>query len=185
MNEHPLYKQKNYKSKVILLYAGFIAIMVIVYELAMKETIRLKRSYSEITVKLEQAGQVDLKINELEDRLSSLQTVMGQIYDQPLEIQEALLEKITTYCNEHDLTIREVRPMHTANNLSYRIETSNYIIEGRFIPLLQFLEYLEKDNICGKIVSIEFYKKREIKTKKERLYLSVFLQNIKQTDDEE
>jgi len=174
----------SYKRRTVILMLGFLVLLFGAYHMAIIETLVLKRKYKEITRKVLSLENAPAEIASLEGQLKEIQAMVGQTYDAGVDIQEDLLETIAYYCQKYGLEIREVPKVHVTEDLNYFLETSNFQVQGRFIPLLKLLNMLESQNGYGRLLSAEFLKEKDLKTKKSRLILSVYIQNVKQKDNE-
>ena len=176
---------KSYKRNVLVLLISFLILIVIAYQMAIKETIAAKRRFKDLNEKIIDIDQVPGQIEDLENQLAEIQQRIGNTYSNFTDIQEALLEEVTRYCQMNKLLLVQVPKVHRAENMNYIFETSNYIIEGRFIPLVRLLNHLEKGQITGKVISAEFEKHKDLKSKRLRLRLSVYIQNVKEKNQNE
>jgi hypothetical protein len=174
-----IFENINYKQRTVVLLLAFSVILIIAYHLAIKETLELNRKYKEITLKVLTLENAPQQIAFLEHQLMEIQSMVGQTYDAGVDIQEDLLETITVYCQKNNIDIREVPKVHISEDLNYVLETCNFQVQGRFMPLLKLLNMLESRNGYGRLLSAEFTKEKDLKTKKSRLILSVYIQNIK------
>ena len=57
------------------------------------------------------------------------------------------------------------------------------MLRGSFQGLLKFLEEVERGNDVGQVKSASFYKKTDLKSKKEILYLKMIIQTITRDED--
>ncbi len=174
----------SYKHRTVLLLVGFIAFLFIAYRVAIKETLKLSRNYKEMVRKVTSLENAPSEIASLEDQLNEIQSMVGQTYDTGVDIQEDLLETISGYCQKNNLEIREVPRVHVTEDLNYILETSNFQVQGKFIPLLKLLNMLESRSGYGRLLSAEFIKEKDLRTKKHRLVLSIYIQNVKQKNNE-
>lgn len=174
----------SYKRRTVLLMLGFVVLLFIAYHVAIKETLTLSKNYKEMLRKVTSLENAPTRIATLEGQLEEIQSVVGQTYDSGVDIQEDLLETIAGYCQIYGLEIREVPRVHVKEDLNYILETSNFRVQGRFIPLLKLLGMLESQNGYGRLLSAEFIKEKDLRTKKNSLILSVYIQNVKQKNNE-
>ncbi|MGZ4058661.1 MAG: hypothetical protein ACXVPU_06530, partial [Bacteroidia bacterium] len=90
-----------------------------------------------------------------------------------------LLELITGYCQVNNTVLREFPKTIIFEKGDILIETNRFVVQGSFQSLLNLIYTLEQKSKIGKVASVEYQIKKEIKDKKILLTASIFLQNIK------
>lgn len=175
---------KNYQRRTLLLMGSMVLLYFLAYRLAIRETLHLKTAGEEMVTSIERLEDAPERIARLEQSLDQLESLLGQYYGRSSDIQEDMLNDLTVYCQDNRLTIREVPSTHSIHKMVYQMETCQIIIEGRYLELLKLLHHLETNFYQGRLFSVSFIKKTDLKTKRNYLVLKIFIQNIKESSDE-
>lgn len=172
----------TYARKNILLLAGSILFFVVVYLLAIRNTLSLASECSSMEDSLMQAENAPAQTVLLQKRLAEIDRMIGSSRDTLSGTQEALLSAVTSYCQANNVILREFPRTVTASQNNYSIETHVFVAEGSFKTLLQMIYLLEQKHRIGKISSINFFTKKDIRTKTTSLLVSVYLQSVRKAD---
>ena len=119
------------------------------------------------------------QIASLETKIEEIEQVIGKNFNAGCDIQQQILEKISNYCIENKLVVKEFPKKLSSYDQQYMIETNRVVIEGSFTGLLKLLHFLEQDKQIGRVVSVDFQTNQDFKTKRTILTMSIFIQNIK------
>ncbi|MCK4661794.1 MAG: hypothetical protein KAT68_02930 [Bacteroidales bacterium] len=174
-----MFNKLTYKNKFVLLIAGFFIFLFIVYSFAIKKTINTKKQNKEIEKQLIIINDAPAKIADYELQLKKIENIIGEKIILGQDVHELLLERVSKYCQDNRLILRELPMVHKFNQNDYTIETSVVVIEGTYLKLLKLLFALETEKIFGKITSANFKSYKDFKTRKIRLTLTIYIQNIK------
>lgn len=174
-----MFKNLSYKRKNILLLAGSVMFGLIVYFYAFERTIGLIKECTQLEEQLRQAENAPQKLAELKRKLNSIESDLGGNGNFGGDIQQALLEKISRYCNENNIALREFPQPVVSQEQDYIIETNIVVIEGSFLKLLKLVYQLEQVQRTGKVAAVHFLAKEDLRTKRQMLTASLYLQNIK------
>lgn len=179
-----LLNKLTYKQK--LNYLGIVSFLffLVVYSMAIKKTIALKKSCNLIENQLTELKDAPYQINQIEKKLNEIKSIIGVFSVEESDGQSQLLEKCTEYCSKNNLVIRDFPKTHEYIQTEYLIQTNIVKIEGNFCLLLKFIYLLEQKYQIGKIISISFSKELDRKLKKEKLFTTLYIQNIKLTKNE-
>jgi hypothetical protein len=175
-----LFKHLTYQRKLYLLLGGFVLFFLIAYRLSIKPTLDLKDNCQTAEEQLILAEGSSQKIQYLKKRLLELDQTIGTNISEGIDFQDLLLEEVSAYCKKHQLVFRDMQQTYKYQKGNYQIETNIFAVEGSFKPLLKLIYNLETNYNTGQIISIHFESKKDLKTKKRRLFVHVYYQNIKQ-----
>lgn len=178
-----MFKNITYKKKLIILLAGFVIFLFVAYSLSIKNTFELADQCEAYETQLDFVKDAPVKIAQLQKELDSKEQLLGRNLSET-EFQEQLLQKISSHCSKNDLVIRELPQVHTYRQHEYEIETYTTVIEGSYVRLLKLLYAMEQEYRIGKVVSAKFISKKDFKTNRLRLTLSMYIQNIKKDNNE-
>ncbi|HIA11325.1 MAG TPA: hypothetical protein EYN69_04525 [Flavobacteriales bacterium] len=169
----------TYKKKNIILTVTAVIFLFLSYELAFEKTMAVNNSCSELEKQLELAVNAPGQIALLQSKLQSIERVIGSQTDSGIDPQQQLLEFVSNYCESEKITLVEFpKPLsHAADD--YSIETNIFIVKGNFVKILKLVYELEQSQSVGKIVSVDYKSKKNLRTKRLELKATIFLQNIK------
>jgi hypothetical protein len=174
----------TYRKKLLMLGLAFLLAILLVYSLALKRTLGLKKQCDELTLKLNNNQNIPQLLFDMNNKSVNLQTIVGNSIINQDNIQELILEE----CSQYGLTNRTVlknlpRP-HKYQTNTYMIETCIVEVEGEFNDLLVLLYRFEQVLKLGKVVSVQFIKEEDRMTKENHLYLKMYIQNIKKNNQQ-
>jgi hypothetical protein len=170
----------SYKQKLKILPYLFLAVIILVYWIAVSGTVDLFRACTELQRQIVSAGVAPRQIDSLASRLNDLNRLTGN-NETGIET-DPFLNFISTRTNSSNRLIKYL-PLHFFRNKSYLIETRSAVFEGSFRSLTEFLFALEKEYPSGKIVSVKFETETNLKTEKTRLLMTLFIQSVTNEKD--
>lgn len=167
------YKQRNW-----LLLAAIIIFTVITYSLALSKTLGLAKECSALKKELVTTANAPEKIARLEEQLFELDRKAGLGSDS-IDFQQALLEKVSTYSSQNNVTLKEFPSNHLFISKDLQIETNQFTLEGSFLSLLKCVFELEQVDKIGKVISTKYETIKDVRTKKVSLTAKIYVQNVK------
>lgn len=172
-------KNLTYRKKNILLLVCSVLFSLIIYFFSVAQTIKLITLCNRLEQQLHLADDAPQKLSELKFQLGHITSRLGQAGKFGGDVQQALLEMISGFCNENNLVLKEFpQPVITIEQ-NFVVETNTVVVEGEFIKLLKLVYQLEQVQRIGKVSSVHFQAKEDVKTKRLVLTASLYLQNIK------
>ena len=172
------FKNLKYKHKIYILSGILFIFLVVSYNMALKKTIILRRQCKEFKDKLENIQTAPQKIHSLKKEITYLDNIIGNTND-TVQMQEAILESITSYCGNNALTLKEFPKTHTITDEDYIVETCKLVVEGSFVNILNLVYLFETSYNVGKVVSVNFELTNLRARGRPRLESTVFIQNIR------
>ncbi len=167
----------TYKQRFRLLIYAAIIIFLIAYFVAIKPTLEEKRQYRELQTNIELAQDAPRKIAILEKKIQEYSFLFSNEGDGSGN-HEKIHEYISKYCAKNNITFSFYPPLHKFKEKNYLIETNIAELEGRFIKLVKLLYTIEQEMDFGKVVSVKFESKTNLRTKTQKLYMTIFIQHI-------
>jgi len=167
----------TYKQKVKILPIGFFIALLIIYGIAIRETIALKHDCTDLTEQTKAAVDAPQQMGIIREKLDELSLVMGK--DSANSGTDPLLEFVSTSNISNAVNLVDFQPMHIFQHQNYRVETRIATFEGSYSNLLKFLNNLEKGFKSGKVVSVKFQTETNFKTDRKRLLLIIYIQSVK------
>jgi len=173
-----LFNNTTYKTKFKLLILVLALLLLIVYRLAIIKTIEKYQDCTNLKEKLNLVSLAPREIKELQNRINSINEFFGRNSDSTLNTRAVLIDKTSFFAKQKNIKIKSINEpdFHTENDIL--IETNQIILEGSFFNLLRYIAFIEKENKNGNIASVKFYTEKNIKTKKEKLLLMIYIKNI-------
>jgi hypothetical protein len=176
-----VFKQVTYKQKVKLLPIVFLVALLLIYGLAIRETLNMKRGCHDLTEQTKVAGDAPQQMARIHGKLDELNLMMGK--DTVNSGTDPLLEFVSTSVNTN-IGLVDFQPMHVFQHQNYRVETRIATFEGSFVNLLKFLNNLEKGFKSGKVVSVKFQTETNFKTDRKRLLMVIYIQSVKNDENQ-
>ena len=176
-----MFNQLTYKQKNILLLVSGCLFTVIMYQLSIKETLEKKEACETALVQAQLLANAPNSIASLNGQLAAMRKKVGYAHTDSMDTQQLVLEKVTAYCEDQRVELKKFPKPLLENAQNYQVETIQFVVEGGFIPLLKLIYEFEQTDHLGKVVSVDFNVKKELRSRKERLYATFFIQNIKKS----
>lgn len=174
----------TYKQKLTyaLILGGLFA--VILYNMAISDTIDLAVENSELELLVSKNVDAPLQIKAAKQKLSKIEQLTGNEVNASIDIHQLLLGSVSGYVQENNLILKDFPQPYSMTDKGYITKTAIVTVEGDFIRLLKLCNYIEKKYQGGKIVAVDFKATKELRTKKRKLNSTIYLQNVKAEEDE-
>lgn len=174
----------TYKKKNQLLLIISAVFLLISYWLAFKDTFALYSEAVDFESQVKSVNDVPQKLAAMQGKLAELDILSGLKQNADTGIQQELLGIVTGYCQKSGILLREFPKTNFYDEGDYRVETNIFVVEGGFVKLLELVYLLEQKNRVGKIASVSYNSKKDIRIKMFSLTATIYLQNIKKIQDE-
>lgn len=170
----------TYKKKNQLLIIVSVLALYLIYVFAVKKTIAAYSEYNTAEKQIELAVNAPAMAAQLQSQLLQMDSKIGKQNLNGQNTEQALLELITNYCQNNHAVLREFPETTIAKQGDLFIETNQFVVEGEFASLIKLVYILEQKNKLGKIASVRYQLKKDLKTKEMALTAAIYLQNVKQ-----
>ena len=173
----------TYKKKNTFLLYGSLLFAFVFYLMFVSDTLEIRSACSSLKQQLELAQDAPQKVVVYENRLKKMESQLGitATGTDSLngDVQQALLNTVTNYCQSNSLILREFPSaiQNRENDLS--VQTNIFVVEGGFVRILKLLYALEQEKTLGKVGSVDFQSRKDYKTQTFALSAKVFIQNLK------
>lgn len=174
-----MFKNLTYKKKNILLMIVAVLALYLIYVLGIKKTFVAYSEYIKAQSQIELAANAPIMAAQLEKQLLQIDSKIGKQNMNGQNTGQALLELITNYCQKNHALLLEFPETIDTKQGNLLIETNVIVVEGNFSSLINLVYLLEQKNKLGKIASVRYQLKKDIKTKEMALKAAIYLQNIK------
>lgn len=167
--------------KFYLLIFACILMFLLCYQFSFRQTIQLYSEINNLEKKNEMSDRLPFELDSIRNEINNYHSLLGNTDFSPSEIQQQILNLSTIICDKlPGIKIIEFPKLLTMNSEDAEIRISRLQLKGRFKPLLLFLNEFEKTTKSGKVISTHFEIKKNYHANIEELYLTIYIQNIKQ-----
>ncbi|WP_461630267.1 hypothetical protein [Labilibaculum euxinus] len=169
-------KKITYNTKMKLLPLAFLLGGLLVYSFAVSNTVKLSAEVNQLEDQVDRLSDAPLQIQILKQRLKEIEERIGT-HSGNIS-QEEIFQKLSVYCKQNALTIREFPLPHELSTDDYSVETYLLEVEGTYSRLLKMVYFLEQDTYLGKVSALHFLLKKDKRTREEYLSLTIYLQTV-------
>lgn len=172
-----MWAKLSYRQKLRYLGIGAILLLVICYRFSISKTIAEYSAYAayEGSAALMPGVQADRVLEEKEGKLNKL---LDQFVLDTLDNSKNLLSIVSSYCDDHELVLKEYRPQNLSPTDTLRVLTRTVTVEGRYINCLQLVHALETKYKAGKVRSVLFKSNTNANHSQTVLYCTLYIQNL-------
>jgi hypothetical protein len=171
--------RKSYKRRVYLLYAGFLIISIISYDLAFKKTINCISEVKDKTRQISVLNDAPEKLHFFEEKVKTLNLLSASNQNES-SYEAFLLSKASALARDKSLMIAELPKCDIFLKDGITLKVQKIVLKGTFINLVSFLNSLEKDKTVGNVSSVDFYPVKSLQNKKVEVNMRIYLQMILQ-----
>jgi len=171
--KHLSYRQKNMLLLALSVVVGFVA-----WSIAIAPTAELASACGELEAQAAQAGMASEQKRTMEKELAQLNAVIGQSEGQETEVQQRLLETVTSYCKDRNTSLERFLEPHQFQETEYLVSTNTVTVQGDFVQLLELVHQLEQEFGAARLAAVDYHTKKNQRTRKTYLYATLYLQNI-------
>ena len=160
-----------------------MVIFPVCYNLAFKKTLSELRNLNENSRQLSLLKDAPIQLQRLDKKLQEIEGIFSSSIESGDNLEVILLERATLLVKNSNLRVIELPKNSSYSQNGFKIKTQQIVIQGPFNELLKFLHSIEQDPGIGKICSIVFYARNEIKesnnSPKMRIYFQTIIQDLK------
>lgn len=167
------------KNRNIALFIGMLLLLWVSYNLSFSKTISLRKQYHTLLNEKEYYDNVSQKFLNLKQQRHYYDSILRskQITDIH-SFQNNLLQIITSYSEAKGLKIIHFSNPHEFKTDNANIRTYTFTLKGTFKSINQLIYELEQHHKFGKIISVQFEKKKNFITNTQQLECVILLQQI-------
>jgi len=170
-----MFENLTYKHKFLAIIAISILLGFAAYKRSFKLTLDVFSEYCELNEKLNEINYSSSTIQDLDTEIRFLDNLLGQESMEPVLVQQEILDFVTHKSNA--ITVFDLAEMHKASDNEFLIYTNQLTIEGNFDELLKMVYEFEKEFPYSRVVNTSFFKKKDFKTRRIKLYAKIIFQN--------
>jgi len=166
------------KKKLKLLGIATPLVLLLCYRVGISKTIDQYKAYKENT-----ASELEYKASmraskELEAKQQTLDGFFSAYKLDTLSASRNLLTIVTNFCNEHQLQLREYKPIKTSTEGTVHVLTRSVTVEGAFTECVQLVYALERKYQAGRVSAVSYTGYTDQQSRQQRLSCTLFIQNI-------
>lgn len=173
-----MFTNLTYKVKFFILIGVTILLSIVSYKMSFKKMLDTKKTIREVDAKLEKVSSADVDVDILTQKISFLDKQIGSTTDVEL-VPHLLIDFISTFSKVKIFKIKEV---HHATDNNFNIYTNQIVLQGNYNDLMSVLFAIEKEVSDSRIVNVEFYKEKDHRVRKHKLYLKLTFQNYEKNN---
>ncbi|MBI2281704.1 MAG: hypothetical protein HYU68_13595 [Bacteroidetes bacterium] len=177
-------KKITYKNKLLYLLISGGLFCVILYNLAISDTLNLAIENNTLEGQIIENIDAPKQIQSIKQKLLKIEQLIGDKNQHETNVHQLLLESITQYNQKKALVLQDFPQPFISSNNGYVTKTAKVTVEGDFINLLKLVYFLEQNYQIGKVVSVNFETTKELYKRKRELHSTIYIQDIKAIKDE-
>jgi len=166
------------KHKNIGLIIGFILVLILCYQFAIKNTFEQKRLYKTLQAQELLFKNTPKQLNLLNQKERYYDSLLQKYQLNGSSIQNNLLKTINSYAEVNKLKVISFLEPHITIHNDLNIKTYDFTLEGDYNAINQFIYELEQHTKFGEIIHLEFNKKKYYKTNRNYLQARVLLKSF-------
>jgi hypothetical protein len=176
-------KKLSYKQKFRLTLVLGVIVAFVLFRFPVSRTISFIQDSKKLEKQMSEATGAPARTALLQTQMNRIEQVLGkQTSGAGASGEDILLETITRYCHDHNVLLREFPRATSYRENQMQVETSTFVVEADFASLLALVYQLEQKNKTGRVASVNFQSKRDLKTGVLALSATIYIQNIKKSE---
>lgn len=169
--------EQTYKRKCLAILGVSVILLMLSFMFPFKRTIRTISDVNELTKQIEHSKEASTAIRELEKWMAD----WGSEWSTNLrkdEMQVKLFQEIGIAVGKNKLQLKNLKQIAEEKQNDYEIQTFEVLVVGSFHELLQTIWIVERQLKYGKIVSVNFEKKKNHEKIYDELYVKMVIQCV-------
>ncbi|HCB61301.1 MAG TPA: hypothetical protein DEP77_05105 [Bacteroidales bacterium] len=169
----------TYKNQYRLLIAVLVIIIIVAYRMAISKTMAMYNLKNDLVERSSEIQDAPQRIAELKSRIGEFESLISGNPNDTTETRNKIMSYASRFCNDNNLILSGFLPPVDVDRGSFILETNILEIEGGFSKILHLIYNLEMEWKPGKVVSVHFFTKEDLRTKTIKLYAHVYIQKVK------
>ncbi|NQY30184.1 MAG: hypothetical protein HRT69_12030 [Flavobacteriaceae bacterium] len=170
-----MFENLTYKQKFLVIIAISVLLGFTAYKRSFKLTIDAYNEYYELSEQLFEINSSSSTVQELDIEIRFLDNLLGEENMESVLVQQEILNFVTN--KSKSVNVFDVAEVHEASDNKFIIHTNQLTIEGSFEELLKIVYQFEKEFPYSRVVNTSFFKKKDFKTRRIKLYAKIIFQN--------
>jgi len=173
-----MFKNKTYRQRFQIYALGACLLLAIMYQFSFSKTLAEVGTCHLLEKKLASIVHAPRQIKEIQLELDRFSKSLNFYGENSERFHEHLLNIVSSYCSKNSVQLVEFPRQHSFNENDIEIATSQFTVQGEFVPMLRLIYLLEQQQPAGRICNLRFFKNKNNKTKRMQLFMHVMVQNI-------
>ncbi|WP_010518704.1 hypothetical protein [Croceivirga radicis] len=165
--------------KNIILISGYIVLLIISYQVAIKKTIETYRQHKELDKDYNKHKTLPKKINSILQEKENLELQRNKLKISQNLSRNGLIEYLSRETEINDIKIISFNEPHTSIENNQTIFSFTFELKGSFLAMLKLLNKLENSGAYGTISHLQFETKRNFDQNKNELTVKTIVQQIR------
>ncbi len=175
-----MFENLTYKQKFLIVIGGFVLLSLASYKKSFKQVLMAKKELNHVETKLELTqGSFD-QIYNLKSEIDMLDNIIGGHTSNPEKVQQEILDFVSK--DKFKVNLVSIEDVHLFSDSEFLIYTNQMELQGSYHDLMHLLHEIEKNFKVSKVVSTNFYSKKNYRTNTNNLYLRIILQNYEKAN---
>lgn len=179
-----VFKNWSYRKRNRFLLPAIPVVAIILWFGVLSRTFDLYSENLNMKKVMARADEAPQRLAKVSASLQTLNARFEAYSLDSLKDREYLLQVVSNFCRKNNIILKEFPQKATEVNKDYGLETNLVVAEGEFKDLLRLLYELEQKSKIGRPTSVRFEKTFDHKRRKAVLTLTIYLQNIKLSENE-
>ncbi len=164
--------------KNMFLLLGFVVLLFLCYKYAIKNTVVEINRKERLTSEKVLSDEIPKNLAILSQKEKYFDSILGKMNMGNTSLENNLLRIINIETQKNNVSVVDFNKPHVYVSENSHLRTFQFVLRGSFTSLIKTIYELEQNNSFGEIVSLDFEKKKNYRTRKNYLEVSVLLQNI-------
>lgn len=161
-----------------VLVGGFVLVLFVCYQLAIKKTLALRSQYLRKTEQHKQIRGILGKLTDLRNKELQLDSQFEALNLSSTNVQNELLRFLNEQGGQHAVKIIDFKAPHVVREGNTTTRTYRFVLEGRFTDILKVAHGLEIKGNFGGITHMALEKQRDLRQKRNYLQASLHVQQM-------
>ncbi len=161
-----------------ILFIGAL-LLFLSYPMAIRRTVEANQTYKELRSKSQISKDLPQRLALYKKKDLYYDSILNQINLGSNSVQNSLIKFINGIDKENSAQILEFNKPHLSQEDNNRVTTYQFKLQGSFQSILKTIYQLEQNGNFGEVVYLDFEKKRNYKTGKDRLEATVFIRQLR------
>lgn len=168
----------NSKTKNIIAVAGFFLALIVCYKFTFSETLAHRKNYQHLKKEVQLFKDIPQQLSVLYQKEKYYDSLQRTFQITETSFQNTILKTINTAAETHNFNVIEFNEPHIFEENDIRKNSYSFTVEGSFMSILKLTHHLEQKTKFGEIIHYQLEKKKDPRTRKERLQARIIIQNI-------
>jgi len=170
-----MFKELSHKRKFIAVIVVILLLFFAVYKKTYKPLFQIQNQIAQSALNANSSQNPQEEIIALRNELSALNKIIGGTKNYTL-IQQQILEFITNNASK-STSVYTITDTHIQRKNDITVYTNKVQLRGKYENLLKLMYTIEKEFTASKIVSANFFSKKNYRTNRTELFLELYFQN--------